>query len=161
MIVVVMGVSGSGKSTVSRALAKELDWAFIEADDFHPPANVERMAAGQPLTDEDRAPWLSALRSQIDRHLERGENAVLTCSALKERYRTVLISDPDRVKFVHLHGARELLESRINQRQGHFMPATMLDSQLAALEPPENALVLDVVHTPQQLVAQIRRHFRL
>jgi gluconokinase len=161
MIIVVMGVSGSGKTTVGRLLADELGWMFIEADDFHPPANVAKMASGQPLNDEDRTPWLAALRTQIDRHLARGENAVVTCSALKERYREVLVGDPQKVKIVHLHGSPELLRSRMNNREGHYMPATLLDSQLAALEPPEDALTLDVVHSPEELVAQIRQAFRV
>jgi gluconokinase len=161
MVILVMGVSGSGKTTVGELLARETGWRFIDADDVHPPANIAKMAAGQPLTDEDRAPWLAALRDRINDQLNRQENAIVTCSALKERYRDVLVVDPERVKIVHLHGSPELLRSRISGRSGHFMPATMLDSQLAALEPPKCALTLDVAQTPEELVARIRREFHL
>ena len=159
MVILVMGVAGCGKTTVGRQLAVELGWKFIEADDFHPPANVAKMAAGHPLTDEDRAPWLAALRVEIDRRLARQESAVVTCSALKERYRKVIVANPEQVKIVHLHGSVELLRARISGRVGHFMPPALLDSQLAALESPTDALTLDVVHPPEALVAQIRRAF--
>lgn len=157
MVILIMGVAGCGKTTVGRQLAVELGWKFIEADDFHPPANVAKMAAGHPLNDEDRAPWLAALREEIDRRLARQESAVVTCSALKERYRKVIVADPELVKIVHLHGSVELLRARISGRVGHFMPPALLDSQLAALESPTDALTLDVVHSPEALVAQIRR----
>ena len=156
-----MGVSGSGKTTIGELLAEDLGWTFIDADDVHPPANIEKMAAGQPLNDEDRAPWLAALRQRIEDCLARGENAVVTCSALKERYRNIIVVDPQEVKVVHLHGSPELLLSRIAGREGHFMSPSMLDSQLAALEPPANALQLDVVQTPPELVAKIRQEFRV
>jgi gluconokinase len=161
MVILVMGVSGSGKSTVGERLARELNWDFVEADAVHPPANIAKMAAGQPLTDEDRAPWLAALQERINDRLTRGENAVVTCSALKKRYRDVLVVDPEQVKIVHLHGSPELLRSRMAGRTGHFMPPTMLDSQLAALEPPTNALRLDVAQPPEQLVARIRQEFHI
>ena len=156
-----MGVAGSGKTTVGRALADDLGWAFLDADDVHPPANVAKMASGQPLTDEDRAPWLAALRSRIETYVSGNRDAVVTCSALKARYREVIVVDPNCVKIVHLTGAPELLRSRISNRVGHFMPAGMLDSQLAALEAPSDALTLDVIRSPAELVLDIRRVFHL
>ena len=161
MVILVMGVAGSGKTTIGQLLAKELGWSFIDADDVHPPANIKKMSAGQPLNDEDRAPWLAALRQRIEDCLARSENAVVTCSALKQRYRKVIVVDPQKVRIVHLHGSSELLRSRIAGRKGHFMSPSMLDSQLASLEPPANALTLDVVQTPAELVARIRQEFHV
>ena len=156
MVILLMGVAGSGKTTVGRLLADELHWSFADADDFHPPANIAKMAAGQPLDDADRAPWLATIRAQIDRELTVGRDAVVTCSALKQKYREQLRPDPQRVKLVYLTGARELLLTRLRQRPGHFMKPAMLDSQLATLEPPVDALTLDVAATPAALVSQIR-----
>lgn len=161
MIILVMGVAGSGKTTVSALLARELGWLFADADDFHSPANRAKMAAGQPLDDADRAPWLQALRTYIDGCLARDENAVLACSALKARYRETLRAGRDQVRLVHLYGSPELIRSRIASRESHYMGAGMLDSQLAALEPPDDALALDVAATPAELVAHIRRAFHV
>ncbi len=161
MIILVMGVAGSGKTTIGQLLARQLDWSFADADDFHPPANIAKMSAGQPLNDDDRAPWLEALRAHLQACLARNENAVLACSALRESYRRFLVVDPARVRIVHLHGSRELLLSRISSRQGHYMKSSMLDSQLATLEPPADALSLDVSPTPEVLVAQIREALNL
>jgi len=157
MVVLLMGVAGSGKTTIGRQLADELGWNFADADDFHPPANVAKMSAGIPLNDADRAPWLAAIRLYIDARLARGENAVVTCSALKEKHRAVLLADPAQVKLVYLRGTRELLWSRISSRQGHFMKPAMLDSQLATLEEPASALVIDITQAPEQIIAGIRR----
>jgi gluconokinase len=157
MVIVLMGVSGSGKTTVGRRLAAELGWPFRDADEFHPAANVGKMTAGQPLTEADRAPWLAAIRACIDGCLARGENAVVTCSALRERHRRELVADPARVKLVCLDGDDALLRERLARRRGHFMKAGMLASQRADFEPPVGALVLDVALTPAQLVAGIRR----
>ncbi|HTO04379.1 MAG TPA: gluconokinase [Opitutus sp.] len=159
MVILVMGVAGSGKTTIGQRLAEDLGWTFIDADDVHPPANIKKMSAGQPLNDEDRAPWLAALRQRIEECIARGENAVVTCSALKEHYRNIIVVEPEKVKIVHLHGSPELLRSRISGRKGHFMSPAMLDSQLAALEPPRNALELDVAQTPPELVTRIRQEF--
>ena len=156
-----MGVAGSGKTTVGEKLAATLDWKFLDADEVHPPANIAKMAAGHPLTDEDRAPWLAALRARIDDFLRRNVSAVVTCSALKERYRDVLLSGTEQVKLVHLQGAPELLRARLRGRVGHFMAPGMLDSQLAELEPPKNALVLDVAHSPEELVETIRKRLNV
>ena len=156
MVIVIMGVAGSGKTTVGRALAADLGWSFRDADDFHPAANVAKMSAGQPLTDADRAPWLAAIRAYIDDRLARDESAVVTCSALKERYRAVLAADPAHVKLVHLAGDPALLAARIAGRTDHFMKPAMLASQLAALEPPRDALTIDVADTPETMVAKVR-----
>ena len=134
--VVFMGVCGCGKSTVARRYADVTGRVLIEADDFHPAANVAKMRSGQPLTDEDRAGWLAALALRIAEGKARGEGMVLTCSALKKPTATVRQADPE-LFFVHLSGSRELLSSRLGARQGHFMPASLLDSQLAALEAPQ------------------------
>ena len=161
MVVLIMGVAGSGKTTVGHALATALGWTFRDADDFHPAANVAKMAAGEPLTDADRAPWLAAIRAHIDDHLARGANTIVTCSALRERYRTALLADPARVKLVYLTGDRALLARRIAGRTDHFMKPSMLASQLAALEPPREALTIDIAAPPDTLVAQIRRALSL
>ena len=161
MVILLMGVAGSGKTTVGQVLAAELGWPFADADGFHPPANVAKMSAGQPLTDEDRAPWLAAIRAYIEAALARGRSAVVTCSALKASYRRAIVVDPDRVKLVHLTGSRELLAQRIGARQNHFMKPAMLESQLAALEPPANALTVDVTPPPVAIAATIRHALAL
>lgn len=159
MVVIVMGVAGSGKTTVGRLLATELGWVFADADDFHSAANRAKMSAGQPLNDDDRKPWLNSLRLQIDRWLDEKTDAVLACSALKESYRQILLSGKGGVRLVYLYGDKQLIFARLNQRSNHYMPPTLLDSQLATLEPPQDALKLDVVATPPELVAMIRKAF--
>lgn len=144
-VLVVMGVSGSGKSTVAAVLAGRLGWPFEEGDDLHPKANVDKMAAGHPLDDDDRWPWLRLIRGWIDERLDAGESGIVACSALKHAYRDVLRRDG--VVFVLLDGAREDIAARLAKRQGHFMPPTLLDSQFADLERPgddENAIVVDL-----------------
>ena len=131
-----MGVSGSGKTTIGRALAVRLRWDFEEGDALHPPENIAKMRAGQPLTDADRAPWLSAIAGRIDEWRQRGESGVITCSALKRSYRQVIIGDRREVRLVYLSGSRELIAERMSQRHDHFMPASLLDSQFETLEPP-------------------------
>jgi gluconokinase len=157
MVVLLMGVAGSGKTTIGRQLAAELGWAFADADAFHPPANVAKMTAGVPLDDADRAPWLAAIRAYLDRQHAEGRHAVITCSALKERYRAILLGGPGEVKLVHLKGTAEVLRSRLRRREGHFMKPAMLDSQLAALEEPGDALVIDIAQPPEQIIAVLRR----
>lgn len=150
--VVVMGVAGCGKSTVASLLAARLGWEMLEGDALHPPANVERMGAGIPLTDDDRAPWLAAIASWMDGHRREGRPTVVACSALTRRYRDVLRSDD--VLFVHLTGTPELLGQRLASREHHFMKAGMLQSQLNLLEPPagdERHLALDIDATPEAL----------
>ncbi|GAA5181451.1 gluconokinase [Rugosimonospora acidiphila] len=155
-IIVVMGVSGSGKSTIGAMLAGELGWQYAEADDFHSAANVEKMAQGHPLTDEDRWPWLHAIGAWIDIQITAEQPAVVTCSALKHAYRDLLRRP--HVKFVYLEGSRELIQSRLTARQGHFFRAELLDSQFADLEEPtadENVLTIAIGGTPRQVVDEI------
>jgi gluconokinase len=157
MVIILMGVAGSGKTTVATRLAARLGWFFLEGDDLHPATNVAKMASGLPLGDEDRRPWLSALRARIETALAAGGDLVVTCSALKRDYRRTLRVDPSRVHFVYLRVAAVLLADRLSQRQGHFMPPAMLSSQLAALEEPSpaEALILDGAQAPDALVAEI------
>jgi len=156
MVLVIMGVTGAGKTTVGERLAAELGWRFHDADDFHPPANKIKMNAGIPLTDEDRWPWLRALRAVIEQALADGANAVVTCSALRQAYRDVLAGGLDDVVFVHLTGDRDLLAERLASRRGHFMNPALLDSQIATLEPPAGALEIDIALTPEEQVRAIR-----
>jgi gluconokinase len=156
-VIVVMGVSGSGKTTVGRALAERLGVPYAEADEFHPRANVDKMAAGRALTDDDRWPWLRAIAAWIDAQAGGG---VVTCSALKRAYRDLLRAETDHVWFLHLHGDRALIASRIGGRSGHFMPASLLDSQFADLEPltpDEPGLVVDVAAPPEEIVETVLR----
>lgn len=157
-IVLVMGVSGSGKTTVGAMLAGQLGWRYAEADAFHPAANIEKMAAGHPLTDEDRRPWLAAIAQWIDIELAAGRPAVVTCSALKRAYREQLRGDRPQVQIVYLQGSRELIATRLQARHGHFFTAAMLDSQFADLEEPtpdEGALIVSIVGTPKEIVDDI------
>lgn len=160
-LILLTGVAGSGKSTVGRLLADALGWTYHEADDFHSPANKAKMAAGQPLNDDDRAPWLAAIRAAMDATSAAGQPAVFTCSALKESYRRVLLDGRSGCQLVFLSGDRELLLTRLQGRSGHYMKPAMLDSQLAALEPPAGALTLDISQSPEALVAEIRRQLGL
>ena len=158
MVIVLMGVSGSGKTTVGRGLADELGWKFYDGDDFHPRANVEKMARGEPLDDDDRAPWLESLRDLIRSCLARGESAVLACSALKRSYREYLLID-ESVELVYLKGDYELIEERLEGRRGHYMKPKMLDSQFAALEEPERGLTVDISLPPEKIIGTIRSRF--
>lgn len=160
IIAVVMGVSGSGKTTVAVRLAKALHCQFREGDDFHPPSNVEKMRGGTPLTDADRLPWLRKIAAQIDDWRSHGESGVLTCSALKRAYREIIIGDRKDVVLVYLRGSRELIHQRMVARHKHFMPVALLDSQFAALEEPaddERPVVADVSGSPDEIVAEILR----
>jgi gluconokinase len=156
-VVVVMGVAGSGKSTVGRALAAALGWAFVDADDHHSAANVAKMARGEPLDDADRSPWLDELHGIIADALDRRSGLVLACSALKASYRERLTGGDERVRFAYLAGTPELFRWRLAQRAGHFMKPGMLDSQLAALEPPADAIEADAALPVEAIVARIRR----
>ncbi len=154
MVILVMGVSGAGKSTVGRALAERLNGRFVDGDDYHSAASVAKMRGGDPLTDEDREGWLRTLRARMDTWLLEEGIVVLACSALTERIRDVLGADREGVHVVHLSGTKELIAERMRDRE-HFMPAALLDSQFALLEPPKRALDLDVSLSPEELVATI------
>lgn len=156
MIIVVMGVSGSGKTTVGSLLARDLNFPFFDADDFHSAENRAKMSQGIPLTDEDRADWLQTLRALL-LNIPHG---VLACSALKRSYRHILAIH-DQVHFVYLKGAFEQVESRLKKRTDHYMPVKLLASQFEALEEPEDALIVDIAHTPEDIIAIIRKGLHL
>ncbi len=154
-IYVVMGVAGVGKTSVGQLLARRLNVDFIEGDEFHPPANIAKMENGIPLTDSDRYPWLLALRDKMDTVRQQGNGAVVACSALKAKYRQILSSSGTRITWIFLEGKRELLQQRLEKRQGHFMTAQLLDSQFAALEKPQTAIVEDVQKAMEDIVGSI------
>ena len=153
--IIVMGVSGSGKSTVGKALAPKLGWDFYDADDFHPPENVLKMASGIPLDDRDRVPWLASLRDLISSSLKANRPGVLACSALKERYRQQLMDGNDDVQLVYLKGSYDLIWSRMETRTNHYMKPHMLRSQFEALEEPSDALVVDISMSMEDIVQEI------
>ena len=155
-VIVVMGVSGSGKTTVGAKLAQELGWSFYDADDFHSEANREKMAQGMALNDEDRAEWLASLRGLIRKHLEKGGACVLACSALKQRYRDTLAVN-EKVRFAYLRGSFEQGETRMKRRKDHYMPVQLLQSQFEALEEPLDAVIVDISHTPEDIIHIIRK----
>ncbi|MDP9339518.1 MAG: gluconokinase [Acidobacteriota bacterium] len=168
MIILMMGITGSGKTTVGELLSARLRWTFADADDFHSAANKEKMHRGIALTDADRGPWLSAIRAQMLRWAAANENGVVTCSALKQSYRDFLLA-PDasasnfsgEVKIVYLRGNASLIAARVHSRAGHFAGESLLASQLATLEEPQDALTLDVDQMPAQIVAEILRRLHL
>jgi gluconokinase len=163
VIVIVFGVSGAGKTTIGKLLAKRLGWRFLEADDFHPRGNIEKMRDGLPLMDKDRWPWLKLLREQIERSLAANENAVIACSALKRKYRERLRVSND-VKFVLLRGDYALVEKQLHSRRGHFMNSDLLRSQFADLEEPESdedAVTIELGRAPEELVEEIETKLRL
>jgi gluconokinase len=156
MIVIVMGTTASGKTTIGSLLAKQLGWEFVDADDFHPPSNVEKMRHGIPLTDADREPWLQALHGKIVQWSAEGRNVVLACSALKASYRDELRASND-VKFVYLKGTYELFSQRVLARKGHFAKQDLLASQFATLEEPTDAIRVDAAPSPEQIVVEVRK----
>ena len=156
MIVIVMGVVGSGKTTIGSLLATELGWQFADADEFHPQSNKEKIRHGIGLTDADRQPWLERLRTQITRWIAAHQNAVLACSALKRAYRKELEVGP-QVRFVYLKGSASLIAERLGSRHGHFADAKILASQFVDLEEPEKGVTVEIDATPQQIVAEIRQ----
>jgi gluconokinase len=155
---IVMGVSGCGKSSIGKALAENLDWDFYDADDFHPPENVSKMASGIPLDDSDRAPWLDSLHDLILSSLTQNHPGVLACSALKERYRQQLMQGNASVQLVYLKGSYDLIWSRMIARKEHYMKPHMLKSQFATLEEPTNALTVDISLSVDEIVQEILRH---
>ena len=160
-VLVVMGVSGSGKTTIGTLLAERLGWEFADGDDFHPPANVEKMHGGHPLTDEDRWPWLRAIAAWIDKTCRAGGHGVVACSALKRRYRDVLLDGSPAVRLIYLRGGPEVMGRRLAARHGHFMPESLLLSQYDALEEPdpdEDPITVDVAQRPDEIVDRILTH---
>ncbi|MBO0826938.1 MAG: gluconokinase [Streptosporangiales bacterium] len=163
LVAVVMGVSGCGKSTIGARLAQSLGWDFLDGDSLHTPAAIAKMRAGQPLDDADRAPWLEAIAAWIAEHVRDRRGGVVTCSALKRRYRETLRGGRDEVLFVHLHGSRQLLEQRVRLRRHEYMPASLLDSQLADLEPldaDERGVTIDIAQSPAAVTADALRVLR-
>jgi gluconokinase len=160
VVVLLMGVSGAGKTTIGQLLASELGWDFVDGDDYHPVDNVEKMRNGIPLTDEDRAPWLETLRTLIANWIAAGKNTVLACSALKQSYRAALRVGPE-VKILYLKATPQVLRQRLHARRGHFMTERMLASQLAALEAPEDAVTVDADRSPAEVVTEIRARLAL
>jgi gluconokinase len=160
MIVIVMGTTGSGKTTIGNLLAKRMGWEFVDADDFHPPSNVEKMKHGIPLTDADREPWLKALHDKIVEWTAEKRSVVLACSALKQSYRNELRASSD-VKFVYLKGSYQLFSERVLARKGHFAKQDLLASQFATLEEPTDAIIVDAAPPPDQIVSEVRRKLGL
>jgi gluconokinase len=160
IVVVVMGVSGSGKTRVGSLLANTLNWMFRDADNFHSKENIDKMAKGIPLTDEDRAEWLTKLQVLIGRFIEKNEDLILACSALKESYRQILRVD-ESVRFVYLRGSYEQIEARMRERPGHYMKPEMLKSQFEILEEPDDALMVDISQTPEEIVKLIHNAWNL
>lgn len=160
-MLVIMGVSGAGKTTIGKRLARALGWSFRDADEFHPAANIAKMSAGIPLTDEDRWPWLAAIGRWLDVQRQHGGKAIVTCSALKREYRERLLGGRPDVRLVFLKGSKRLIADRLNRRSGHFMPPGLLDSQFATLEEPsrdERAIVVNVALPPARVVAEVLRY---
>jgi gluconokinase len=157
MVIILMGVSGSGKTTVGTRLAEVLDWDFVDGDDFHPEANVEKMSRGEPLTDEDRRPWLRSIREFIDERLASDDPAIVACSALKPSYRDVLLDGADDAQLVYLRGTYDLIRERMEARADHFFDADMLDSQFETLVEPEadETVTVDIDASPDEIVQSI------
>lgn len=154
-VIVLMGVCGCGKTTIGHLLSQQAGWPFYDGDDFHPQANVEKMARGEALGDTDRYPWLALLAGKMDQWLAAG-SAILACSALKETYRQILVGGRPQVRIVYLKASKDLIGQRLANRTHRYMPSTLLDSQFATLEEPADALVVEVLTTPEAAVAQIR-----
>lgn len=151
-----MGVSGSGKTTIGQMLSAQLKWPFIDGDSLHSPQNIAKMAAGIPLTDDDRSPWLQSIHTLIEGWRVQRQNGIVASSALKEKYRQVLLTSPE-IKLVYLRGSYDLIYSRMQHRPGHYMKPEMLQSQFAALEEPKDAIVVDIASSEEQIVSTIRQ----
>lgn len=155
-VIIVMGVSGSGKTTIGSMLAHELRWQFYDADDFHPPANREKMSQGIPLNDEDRADWLKLLQTLIHKNIEESISCVMACSALKQRYREMLAVSGN-TRFVYLRGSYEQVKTRMKRRKDHYMPVQLLQSQFEALEEPQEAVIVEISNSPEEIIKIIRK----
>ncbi len=160
MVVIIMGVSGCGKTTVGKLLAINLDLPFYDADDFHPPKNVKKMSSGEPLNDQDRKPWLEILSNEIE-EWNSNKGAILACSSLKKSYRDILISKSDDVQFVYLKGDRDTILKRMRARKDHYMPPELLDSQFITLEEPDSAITVTIDKSPTMIVSEIVNHPKL
>ncbi len=158
--IIIMGVSGCGKTTIGKQLAQNLGWQFYDADDFHPLENRLKMSQGVPLNDEDRAEWLYTLQQLIHKNIEERRSLVLACSALKQRYREIL-SDNKYVRFVYLRGSYEQIKTRLKRRKDHFMPVQLLQSQFEALEEPQDAFFVDISNSPEDIINLIRKGMEL
>ncbi|WP_138498090.1 gluconokinase [Nostoc sp. PA-18-2419] len=156
MIIIIMGVSGAGKTTIGKMLADTLNWQFSDADAFHSLENIEKMGRGIPLSEADRIPWLQDLRTAIKNWLQENKNVVLACSALKESYRQFLVVDSERIKLIYLKGSYELIQKRLQERHHHYMSEKLLNSQFITLEEPLDTMYIDVIQTPQVIVQNIR-----
>jgi carbohydrate kinase (thermoresistant glucokinase family) len=161
LILIITGVSGSGKTTVGKLLAQQLNCPFYEGDDFHPVANIKKMESGHPLNDEDRMPWLESLRQLIEKSIKERQCAVIACSALKESYRKILSDGLSEVRFVYLKASYEQIYPRLISRKGHFMPPELLKSQFETLESPKDAIVVDASQIPKVTAAEIRKDLNL
>lgn len=156
-IIFIMGVSGSGKTTIGQLLSQQTGIPFFDADDFHPPANIQKMNAGQPLDDDDRRDWLLSLNSLARQEMKKA-GAVIACSALKAKYRTMLTDGVEtKIYWIYLRGNFETISQRLQTRKGHFMPASLLQSQFETLEPPDEAIVVDITHSPELIVERLIR----
>jgi gluconokinase len=155
MVIVLMGVAGSGKSTIGAALARQLGWPFRDADEFHPGANIAKMRRGIPLTDDDRRPWLEAIRASIAQYLSARENVIFACSALKQIYRELIEVDAEKVRFVYLKGPPALIAERLAQRRGHFFDPKLMQSQFDELEEPQDAIEVDISPSPETIADSI------
>ena len=155
MILVVMGVSGAGKTTIGQLLSQRLGWPLMDADDFHPAGNIEKMRSGTPLTDEDRWPWLDRLNGLLKEKDSNGESALLACSALKQKYRDRLAAGTKDLRWVYLKGSFDLIEARLKARKGHYMKAGLLESQFATLEEPVNALLAPIAAEPEAIAESV------
>ena len=161
MIIIIMGVSGSGKTTVGKQLATDLSWLYADGDDFHNTENIAKMCNGIALTDDDRSIWLTLISQYIKEHIQANKNAVISCSALKQQYRKYLQFNPELIKFVYLHGSEDLIQKRFQSRLGHFMNAELLAAQFETLEKPEHALIIDITQSPEQISVAIQISFGL
>jgi gluconokinase len=160
MMILLMGVSGSGKTTIGQMLSAQLNWPFVDGDSLHSPANIAKMAAGIPLTDDDRAPWLQSIHAVMEGWRIQQKNGIIASSALKEKYRKVLLTSPE-TKLVYLRGTYDLIYSRMQHRPGHYMKAEMLQSQFASLEEPKDAIVIDIGSAPEVIVSTIRQQLAI
>jgi gluconokinase len=161
MILILMGVTGSGKSTLGKLLSERLGWSFHDADDFHPASNIAKMRQGIPLNDDDRRPWLLAIQKFMREALAEGRNAIIACSALRASYRELLLAGDPGVRFVHLKGNRDLIRDRLESRQGHFMNPKLLDSQFQTLEEPDSSWAVEVNQPPEAIAAEIEKRLGL